>query len=79
MSGKEMQVLEVAQEQVAQMTQVAQEQVAQERKMFPSSFCGIALSKAFTCALTPGKLCQNTYTKDEFKNVDKLLSCYLNM
>ena len=71
MSGKEMQVLEVAQEQVAQ--------VAQERNMFPSSFCGIALSKAFTCALTPGKLCHNANTKDEFKNVDKLLSCYLNM
>ena len=67
MSGKEMQVLEVV-----------QEQVAKERKMFPSSSCGIALSKALTCALTPGKVC-HADMKDEFKNVDKLMSCYLNM
>ena len=67
MSGKEMQVIEVV-----------QEQVVKERKMFPSSSCGIALSKALTCALTPGKVC-HTDTKDEFKNVDKLMSCYMNM
>ena len=64
MSGKEMQVLELA----------------QERKVFsvPPSSCGIALSKALTCALTPGKVCHSD-TKDDFKNVDKLMSCYMNM
>ena len=73
MSGKEMQVLQVAQEQVVQ--------VANERKVFsvpPSSSCGVALSKAFTCALTPGKICHSD-SNDEFKNVDKLMSCYMNM
>ena len=69
MSGKEMKVLELA-----------QEQVVKERKVFsvPPSSCGIALSKALTCALTPGKVCHSD-TKDEFKNVDKLMSCYMNM
>ena len=69
MSGKEMQVLELA-----------QEQVAKERKVFsvPPSSCGITISKALTCALNTGNICHSD-NKDEFKNVDKLMSCYLNM
>ena len=69
MSGKEMQVVEVFQEQVVEV-----------RKVFPvpSSSCGITISKALTCALTPGIICHSD-NKDEFKNVDKLMSCYLNM
>ena len=66
-------MLEVAQEQVVQ--------VSKDRRVFsmnPSSSCGVALSKAFTCALTPGKVCHSD-TNDEFKDVDKLMSCYMNM
>ena len=72
MSGKEMQVLDLVQEQVVQ--------VEKERKVFsvPPSSCGITLSKALTCALTPGKVCHSD-TNDEFKDVDKLISCYMNM
>ena len=74
------------------MSVVAQEQVAgKERKVFSmssmfsytttssSSSCGINFSKAIACALTPAGHNCHPEDKDEFKNVEKLMSCYLNV
>ena len=73
-------------EKEMRMSVVAQEQVAgKERKVFSmssmSSFssCGINFSKAIACALTPAGHNCHPEDKDEFTNVEKLMSCYLNV
>ena len=75
-------------EKEMRMSVVAQEQVAgKERKvssMFSSttpsfSSCGINFSKAIGCALTPAGHNCHPEDKDEFTNVEKLMSCYLNV
>ena len=75
-------------EKEMRMSVVAQEQVAgKERKVFSmfssttSSFssCGINFSKAIGCALTPAGHNCHPEDKDEFTNVEKLMSCYLNV
>ena len=77
-------------EKKMRMSVVAQEQVAgKERKGFSMSFassttssfssCSINFSKAIACALTPAGHNCHPEDKDEFTNVEKLMSCYLNV
>ena len=77
MAEKEMRMSVVAQEQVAGKEKKVSSMFSSTTSSFSS--CGINFSKAIACALTPAGHNCHPEDKDEFKNVEKLMSCYLNV
>ena len=86
MAEKEMRMSVVAQEQVAGKerkvsSMFSKSSMSSKSSSTTSSFssCGINFSKAIGCALTPAGHNCHPGDKDEFTNVEKLMSCYLNV
>ena len=77
MAEKEMRMSVVAQEQVAGKERKVSSMFSSTTSSFSS--CGINFSKAIGCALTPAAHNCHPEDKDEFTNVEKLMSCYLNV
>ena len=80
MAEKEMRMSVVAQEQVEGKERKVSSMFSKFSSTTPSfSSCGINFSKAISCALTPAGHNCHPEDKDEFTNVEKLMSCYLNV
>ena len=77
MAEKEMRMSVVAQEQVAGKERKGSSMFSSTTSSFSS--CGINFSKAIACALSPAGHNCHPEDKDEFTNVEKLMSCYLNV
>ena len=77
MAEKEMRMSVVAQEQVAGKERKVSSMFSSTTSSFSS--CGINFSKAIACALTPAGHNCHSEDKDEFTNVEKLMSCYMNV
>ena len=79
MAEKEMKMSVVAQEQVAgkERKVLSMSSVSSTTSSFSS--CSINFSKAIACALSPAGHNCHPDDKDEFTNVEKLMSCYLNV
>ena len=80
MAEKEMRMSVVAQEQVAGKERKVSSMFSKFSSTTPSfSSCGINFSKAIGCAFNPAGHNCHPEDKDEFTNVEKLMSCYLNV